>query len=118
MLILAALLMPLRGVVLAFTGTVSPANSIIGSTANDQVGSGVVIQLANGNVLLVSPNWNGNRGAVTCLTPAQYQAGGIVVSAVNSLVGNTAGDKVGSVVRVLTNSNYVVSSSTWQNGAD
>src|SRR5688572_2805527 len=44
-------------------GTVTPANSIIGSSSNDQIGSNGVIQLPGGNLVIVSPNWNGGRGA-------------------------------------------------------
>lgn len=98
------------------TGPVTPTNSIIGANPNDQIGSGGVVELPSGNVVISSPNWNSNRGAVTCLTPEEYRAGGIVVSTANSLVGSTAGDKVGGIV-VLENGNYVVSSSSWDNGS-
>ena len=50
-------------------GVVTVANSLVGSTANDQVGSLGVTALNNGNYVVRSPNWdNGtvvNAGAVT-----------------------------------------------------
>jgi hypothetical protein len=50
-------------------GPVSAANSLVGSTANDNVGSGAVRQLTNGDYVVASPNWdNGaaiNVGAAT-----------------------------------------------------
>ncbi len=51
------------------SGVVSYANSLVGTTANDQVGSGGISVLANGNYIVSSPNWdNGaavDAGAVT-----------------------------------------------------
>ncbi len=48
---------------------VSAANSLVGSTANDQVGIGGVTALTNGNYVVSSPHWdNGaatDAGAVT-----------------------------------------------------
>ena len=45
------------------TGAVSAANSLVGSTANDQVGSGGVTVLNNGNYVARSPLWD-NGAAV------------------------------------------------------
>ena len=100
-------------------GVVSEANSLVGSTANDQVGG--VALLANGNYVVVSANWaNGaeapNAGAVTWVSGATGMSG--VVSAANSLVGSRANDQVGLGGTVpLANGNYVVSSVNWSNGA-
>ena len=48
------------------TGTVSAANSLVGSNPVDQVGSingrNGVTPLTNGNYVVDSPGWNGNRG--------------------------------------------------------
>src|SRR5947207_104111 len=41
------------------SGPVSAANSLVGSTANDQVGSGGVTALSNGNYVVSSSSWNG-----------------------------------------------------------
>jgi hypothetical protein len=99
------------------TGTVTPANSIIGGYAYDQIAgfNSMVRELPNGNIVITSPYWNSSRGAVTCLTPAQYKAGNIVISEANSLVGSNSGDLVGINITILTNGNYVVSSQ-WTNG--
>ena len=97
-------------------GVVSAANSLVGSTANDFVGS--VIALSNGNYVVMSPNWNNGAsafaGAVTWGSGTSGVAG--VVSAANSLVGSTTDDQVGNVL-ALSNGNYLVYSSSWDNGA-
>jgi hypothetical protein len=95
------------------TGTVSAANSLIGSSANDSVGNGAVTALSNGNYVVTSPSWNGNRGAATWGSGTAGITG--AVSAVNSLTGSSANDYVGAPagVIVLSNGNYVVSSSYW-----
>jgi len=104
-------------------GVVSSSNSLVGTTANDQVGNGGITVLANGNYLVRSSNWNNgsatNAGAVTWGNGAGGTTG--PVSAANSLVGSTASDSVGSSgesggVIVLPDGNYVVASSDWDNG--
>jgi hypothetical protein len=102
------------------SGAVSAANSLVGSTSNDAVGIAGVTELSNGNYVVNSPNWdNGavvNAGAVTWGNGTSGVSG--AVSAANSLVGSTAGDNVGlSGVTALSNGNYVVNSSGWDNGA-
>ncbi|KAA0131452.1 hypothetical protein FYZ48_25230 [Gimesia chilikensis] len=112
------------------TGVVSSANSLVGSSQDDLVGDFLwgnvnITLLANGNYVLCSPTWdNGSitdAGAVTFGDGTTGVTGAI--SAANSLVGTTAGDKVGSLfhsvssVTELTNGNYVVSSPTWDNGS-
>ncbi|MBX3582836.1 MAG: filamentous hemagglutinin N-terminal domain-containing protein [Rhizobiaceae bacterium] len=101
-------------------GAVSAANSLVGSTANDQVGSGGVYALSNGNYVVSSYNWDHgsivNAGAVTWGSGTGSVSG--VVSAANSLVGSTANDQVGiGSVYALSNGNYVVSSYNWDNGS-
>jgi hypothetical protein len=102
-------------------GAVSATNSLVGAAAFDQIGdigdSGM-IALSSGNYLVRSPHWNNEIGAVTWGNGATGIAG--VVSAANSLVGSTAGDKVGGsnyFLKVLTNGNYVVASPDWNHGA-
>ena len=103
------------------SGVVSPTNSLVGSVAGDAVGSGIVFELVNGNYVVVSSNWSGvtsssGLGAVTWGNGTSGITG--VVSSSNSLVGSTTGDQVGaSGVFPLINGNYVVLSSTWNNGA-
>src|SRR5262249_38641967 len=76
--------------------------------------------LANGNYVVASPFWdNGaiaDAGAVT-LGSGTTGVSGTIFSA-TSLVGSTAGDQIGrSGAAALSNSNYVVASSFWDNGA-
>ena len=101
------------------SGVVSASNSLVGSTANDGVGSGGIKELANGNYIVISRGWsNGsavNAGAVTWVDGTKGASGN--VSASNSLVGSTANDGVGNNVIALSNGNYVVGSSTWNNGS-
>src|ERR1700722_18612406 len=106
-------------------GPVSSANSLVGGSANDEVGWGGVSALVNGNYVVMSPLWN--NGAATQAGAATWGNGnsGItgVVSPANSLVGTTTGDLVSSGVNglvgvtALTNGNYVVSSDAWHNGS-
>jgi hypothetical protein len=101
-------------------GLVSSSNSLVGSTANDQVGIGGVTALSNGNYVVSSPSWaNGTvvrAGAVTLCNGTSGLNG--LVSSNNSLVGSTAGDEVGyyGSITALSNGNYVVGSGSWDNG--
>ncbi|MBX7053793.1 MAG: hypothetical protein K1X36_02475 [Pyrinomonadaceae bacterium] len=103
-------------------GTVSSANSLIGGSSSDQVGSGVVTPLSNGNYVVGSPNWDipspviMNVGAVTWGNGLSGTSG--VVSSANSLIGSTSSDQVGANATALTNGNYVVLSPNWDNGAN
>ncbi|MEG8038623.1 hypothetical protein QP166_04400 [Sphingomonas sp. LR60] len=80
--------------------------------------------LANGNYAVVSPTWNGSRGSVTVLdgTNGQTLSGssgsaGEIVSGSNSLVGSTAGDRVGaSIVKLSGTSDFVTSTYEWSGG--
>ena len=87
----------------------------MGASANFNVGDGGVTALTNGNYVVSSLVWNGDRGAVTWGDGSTGTTG--VVSAANSLVGTAALDEVGlDGVTALTNGNYVVASSRWDNG--
>ena len=111
------------------TGNISAANSLIGSQVNDSVGgndsnNNTIIPLANGNYVVHSRLWDNGRvidaGAVTWGDGSKGTSG--VVDVTNSLVGSQANDKLGgtdfsSFITALTNGNYVVSSSLWDNGA-
>jgi hypothetical protein len=107
------------------SGPVSAANSLVGSTAGDQVGIGV-IDLGNGNYVVASPNWTNTNGAAAAAGAVTWVNGaaGVTgpVSAANSLVGSTANDSVGGGnnggnVMPLSNGNYVVDSPNWTDGA-
>ena len=102
---------------------VSAANSLIGSTDGDQVGSGGVTALANGNYVVASPFWQNvaaNLGAVGAVTLGKGNKGTIgAVSAANSLVGSTTGDFLGSGgVIALANGKFVVVSPSWQSNGN
>ncbi|WP_311272960.1 MBG domain-containing protein [Rhizobium sp. WCS2018Hpa-8] len=101
-------------------GAVSENNSLVGTTQNDQVGGSGVSVLTNGNYVVRNSNWDNasvvDAGAVTWGNGTTGTVGN--VSASNSLVGTTQNDQVGSYgVTVLANGNYVVSSSSWDNGS-
>jgi len=99
-------------------GLVTTANSLVGSTNGDQVGSGGVVALPNGNYVVNSEYWNiplGNTdvGAVTyCHGTTGLPKGSVTQS--NSLHGVIIRDNIGSGgVVALPNSNYVVLSPAW-----
>lgn len=106
------------------TGLVTPSNSLVGSQTNDQVGSGGITVLPNGNYLVSSPKWaNGvaaRAGAVTWGSGTGGVSG--PVSSTNSLVGSQTDDIVGttafggSSIVVLSGGGYVVNSPYWSNG--
>ena len=100
-------------------GAVSAANSLVGSTALDQIGGGGATALTNGNYVVLNPSWD--NGAIADAGAVTWGSGTFVVtgavSAVNSLVGSTAGDLVGTGVTALTNGHYVVLNPSWDNGA-
>jgi hypothetical protein len=102
------------------SGVVSASNSLVGSTADDYIGTRGVTPLSNGNYVVSSPSWS--NGAVTDVGAVTWGSGTTgtsgVVSASNSLVGSTANDRVGWFgVAELSNGNYVVRSLFWNNGA-
>lgn len=94
---------------------VSAANSLVGGSSYDTVGSKVVTILSNGNYVVSTDSWDDvapDVGAVTWGNGATGTKG--LVSSGNSLVGSSDGDTVGGGdIVVLTNGNYVVLSSTW-----
>ena len=94
--------------------SVTAANSLVGSSPMDFVGASVV-GLTNGNYVVTSYDWNGQRGAVTWGSGT----GGLVgtIDDTNSLVGDQPGDLVGyNPATPLANGNYVVNSPRWQRG--
>jgi Repeat of unknown function (DUF5650) len=94
------------------SGTISDANSLVGSKPGDQVGSYGITPLGNGNYVVDSPLWNGSRGAVTWGNGTTGVSG--IISDANSLAGDTPGDQVGYYgIAALSNGNYVVDSPYW-----
>ncbi|MFY7866280.1 beta strand repeat-containing protein, partial [Roseateles sp.] len=103
------------------SGAVSSSNSLVGSQAGDQVGGNGITALSNGNFVVSSSSWinggNANAGAVTWGNGSTGISG--VVSSSNSLVGSQTNDQVGEHgVTALSNGNYVVRSSNWNNGSN
>jgi filamentous hemagglutinin family protein len=99
-------------------GPVSSSNSLVGGQANDQVGSGGVIELTNGNLVVRSPFWhngaNASAGAGTWMSRTVGATVG-TVSASNSIVGSSANDAVDLDLIGLTNGNFVLGFSNWTN---
>jgi hypothetical protein len=105
------------------TGEVSAQNSLIGGADFQFIGGDPtyvvdgVVALTNGNYVVTSPHWNGQKGAITWGNGTQGTVG--VVSALNSIVGASSGDQVGlsgvAGVTPLANGNYVVASPSWKN---
>ena len=94
------------------SGVVSSANSLVGTTLGDQVGSGGLEILPNQNYLVRSPAWSDSRGAVTWADGSSGVKGEI--SSANSLVGSQPFDEVGfGGITPLSNSNYLVRSQRW-----
>jgi hypothetical protein len=138
-------------------GNPTAANSLLGTTASpangfpgDNIGLGAnggpgVVPVGDGNFVVVSPNFNGFRGAVTWMDPSAPLLGAVISSA-NSLVGSTGvapgtldnslvGDRVGLdgvftsqqtsyfngsgttfFSYSIADGNYVVLTSTWGGG--
>jgi hypothetical protein len=100
-------------------GVVSVANSLVGSTPLDSVGSFYVNALPGGAYVVQSSLWdNGSAvdaGAVTWC-PATGCTG--AVSTANSMVGSTTDDSVGEFpIDVLEGGAYVFTSPDWDRGA-
>lgn len=96
-------------------------SALVGSTAEDRIGSGGVEVLPNGNFLIFSPKWDRagavDAGAVTWASAKTGVAG--VLSDQNSMVGSTANDRVGEKanLHILLNGNYVIATPFWDNGS-
>lgn len=101
-------------------GPMTPANSLIGSGENQRVGDHLtVVALTNGNYVVETPFWGTpstpEAGAATFCSGVTGCVGEI--SASNSLVGTTSGDRVGLSVTPLSDGSYVVQSPQWTKGA-
>jgi len=99
------------------SGIITSENALVGSQANDYVGTSVT-PLANGNYVVRSPSWDAvgvaNVGAVTLGDGFAGLSG--IVSSANSLTGSSIDDKVGSFVTALPDGDYVVISGYWDDG--
>ncbi len=104
------------------SGVVSAANSLVGSRANDYVGTHVV-GLTNGNYVVVSPRWDRvvddnvflNASAVTWNSAANPVVG--PVSEANSLVTDNSPGEFSMPISItpLSQGNYVISQLSWSN---
>lgn len=100
-------------------GAIRLSNSILGSSANDLIGSSngfpSIVALANGHFVIASPEFDNGEaidaGAATWVRGDLATSGR--VSPDNSLTGTSASDRVGERVVPLTNGNYVVASRQW-----
>lgn len=104
----------------ATVGTVSDANSLVGASANEQLG-GDVVGLTDGDYLVVTRNWNASPsllgvGAVAYAPGNGGLAGTIGVG--NSLVGVSGNDGAGISAFALDNGHYVVSMPGWDDAAN
>ena len=83
----------------ASAGTLGSSNSLVGSNTGDLLGLRLPVdglaQLSNGNFVLINPQWNSERGAVTWGSGSAGVTG--TVSASNSLVGSTPSASLGLV---------------------
>ncbi|MDO9365694.1 MAG: YDG domain-containing protein, partial [Methylotenera sp.] len=86
-------------------------STLTGSATNDYVGMSGIIALTNGNFVVGSYIWGGNKGASTWVNGTTGLTG--MVSAANSLVGSTANDRVGLSGIALANGNYVLNTQAW-----
>jgi hypothetical protein len=93
-------------------GTPGPDNSLVADTPGATPADLPIVEVADGNYLVVDPKWSQGRGAVTfCRGDAPCSGS---ASAINSLVGSLTTDAVGEGgVVALTNGNYVVDSPSW-----
>lgn len=103
------------------TGQVTSFNSLVGSSADDQVGS-TIAALQTGNYVVGSPDWdNGNTqdtGAATWGDGSTGIKG--TISPSNSLVGSRQGDAVGTFTfpfGAVNRNDYIVISREWQSGS-
>ncbi|MBX9606883.1 MAG: filamentous hemagglutinin N-terminal domain-containing protein [Gammaproteobacteria bacterium] len=103
-----------------FVGDVNASNSLVGSTAGDNVGSSGITFLDNNLYAVRSPNWN-NGGSIAdagAITWGNRSTGVVgVLDSSNSLFGSHVGDFVGSSPPVdRTGSIYTITTTNWDGG--
>ncbi|MFO0936976.1 MAG: FG-GAP-like repeat-containing protein [Gemmataceae bacterium] len=100
------------------SGTVSAANSLVGSSKRDGDTMSITV-LEGGDYLIATPQWDRgsvvDAGAVTLVKSNSSHSG--IISPTNSLVGSQTDDRVGANVLKLSNGNVVVSTQYWDNGS-
>jgi hypothetical protein len=74
--------------------------------------------LANGNYVVSSTSWDDGAltdvGAVTWMDGSSSTMG--TVSPTNSLIGTTAGDQIGDIIRAFDDDQFAIISRFWDNG--
>ncbi len=97
------------GLVRLINGTTGlQISAIIGNTADDQLGSGGITSLANGNFIIATP-WGDNGGKVD--VGSVRLINGTTGLQVSAIIGDTASDRLGSGgITSLENSNFVIRS--------
>lgn len=87
------------------SGPIDPEQALIGTMADDRVGARGIFALTNGHYVVPTGNWNSSAGAVTWCDGFTGFAGEI--NPENSLIGNTARDSIGDVIRITPDGNYI-----------
>ncbi len=94
-------------------GVVSATNSVVGNAFFDTV-RGAVYALANGNYVICSPGWAFGKGANTLCSGTTGRVG--LLTTATSLTGAVDTDGIGGSITILSDGNYVVNSTAFQNG--
>ncbi len=101
------------------TGTISSANSLVGTSADDHIGDGGVTVLPSGDYVVISGRWNSTTvvraGALTLVDGDDGLRGEL--NETNSLVGDRRSTFRNARVTLLVNENFVVSQPAWTNEA-
>ncbi len=101
----------------SLTGTITVANSLVGTHSNDEIGSKeIYVDHTTQNILVFSPKWdNGaimDAGATTFINKNIGLTG--AVSTTNSLVGSTTNDQIGKGGgSIFENGNFVINCPNW-----
>jgi hypothetical protein len=101
-----------------YSGIVSTANSLVGSSAGDSIGTNVVA-IRGDEYIVSSDSWSGGgitkAGAITWCDAIRNQTG--FVSATNSLIGSHASDGFSRSFATYPDGSYVATHHSWDNGA-
>ena len=95
---------------LGISGGVSALNSLVGTQPGDLVGYGGITALSNGNYVVRSSSWNGNRGAPTWGNGSTGRTldGINTINSQNSILGRTANAGLYTVVEDPVNGTFLV----------
>lgn len=100
-------------------GVVSASNSLVGSSANDNVGRSIYA-LENGNYVVAADLWDDADNALVDVGAVVWRSGsagsGTVISRLNALAGTHIGDFYGRALLTLVNGDFVAGSANWDRG--